>query len=319
MTFPTFQQRLQTQQVLLHNLGHSFVQDTGFFKILSAPIVSYSMATLRSVLAWNTSKQTETNPKSSEEEKLFAKTEALKTTIREFGGATMAFGVMASFNAVMDAPTKWFFGVERTRTDVTGPLKFVSKSVQNWITNKDLNITKAPEALGSGVAIHIPLKPQAHWQYQAQNWLARHWVFDPATLLGQPLQGLSKAQLVESALKEATSRDTLVKQGFNNIRSIGVPVAGGVLACMTGGWLLERTALLRFDKVMDLAQRLLHDKAQEAATTTVPVPSSPSKVKDVTPVFQDESSTACIQPEKQTFKAMAPLPVTPLTTTGLWY
>lgn len=255
--------RFEKLQQLTATLGRSFLQDTTFFKVASAPLASLLLVNMRTIIAKQSAEKAKNS--GSEEEAHFAEVEALKTVVREWGGVLSSFGLMALFNIAMDRPSQLAFGVDVKKHGVVGPVQYISQATQ-LLLGLPVEVKHPPVALGSQSSLIITKTPNV-LQKAGQQFLKTCLVFKPQQVLQQAM--------AEQGVLSATQRhEALVKAGMSNWRNLAVPFMGMGIAMGAAGWVLERTTLLRFEKIIariqhlrSLAQSPLHRHGQAKQAT----------------------------------------------------
>jgi hypothetical protein len=250
------QTQLQAFGQLTRNMLQSFMQDTGFFKTASAPLASLLLVNTRVIVAKQSAEKVKNSPDPDEAQ--FAEVEALKTIVREWGGVLSSFGLMAVFNIAMDRPSQYLFGIDVTKVGVVGPVQYISQSLQLLLGSK-LQVAPAPVALGSQQYMHVRENPTA-LQKTARGLLHSLASFQKESILHKTAEALA---LPKAQLTPAQTEEGLLKAGMNRWRNVAVPLMGLGIAVGVAGWLLERSTLLRFDKII---QRIKILKASSASS-----------------------------------------------------
>jgi hypothetical protein len=230
------------------NFTQSLAQDTGFFKIASAPVASGLLVVARAGVSLNSVKQAREQQRPKHEQN-YIKEQALMTITREFAGLLLSYGLMSALNITLDNTVQVATGMRVDKPDVTGPLKALNQSIQ-IITGTRKQVNKAPEALGNTEDTKASL---------STNALQR---------------GLRKG-LAWAAFTSDKSLDALEhqKRGLSNLRNFGIPLFSTGVSVILAGWVLERTTLLHSNDIM----AYLHERRGRKRTSRrTPAQGSPS-------------------------------------------
>lgn len=220
--------RLTLLKQLGVNFRRSLVQDTAFFKMALAPIASALLVLTRVAMALHSAKKERAN--SDEEKAHYAKEQALMTITREVAGFGLSYGLMSVLNIAMDKPIQRLFGFKIENPDVTGPVKALSQGIQ-ILAGHQRSIHAAPFALGSGSSLSLIEEKGA-----SPNWIQKG------------MRQLLPFLALDSTLKTPMER---LKAGAKNVHHIGVPLISAGISVYLAGWVLERTALLKTDVIIE--------------------------------------------------------------------
>jgi|GEM_PF-6204019 len=243
--------RLTLLKQLGRNFGSSLVQDTSFFKIASAPIAGMLLVTARVIISLKSARDAEQTYGDNDERTQYIHEQALMTITRETAGLGLSYGLMNLLNIVLDGPSQKLFGMRVDKPDVTGPVKALNHFVLILAGTKK-SIAIAPEALGVETTIR-PLEEMG----QKPNGLQ--------TFMRHALKPFSKGADLQGLSGQARHIETL-KQGMKNFKNLGVPLFGTGVSIYLAGWVLERTALLKTDKIIDSMKQRYEKHKQHAMT-----------------------------------------------------
>jgi hypothetical protein len=236
------------------NFTRSLAQDTGFFKVASAPIASALLVAARIGVSLHSVNQAHQN-NSDKETQNYIKEQALMTITREVVGLGLSYGLMSGMNISLDNLSQVSTGIKVDKTDVTGPLKALNQASQ-IILGQRKSVEVAPLALGS--AVSTTLKEETGGTPNA---------------LQRSIRPLVKRFAFTSP--RTASEAELLKAGMKNLQGIGFPLLSTGVSIYLAGWLLERTTLLHSDSIMGY---LRHKRQQRTETTTEPPKASTALV-----------------------------------------
>ena len=235
--------RITLLKQLKVNMIRTFVQDTSFFKIALAPIASALLVATRVATALKSAKDAHNhlNPEDAE----YAKEQALMTMTREVAGFGLSYGLMSVLNIATDKPVQRLFGYKFHQPDVTGPVKGITQAIEILVgTRKE--IEAAPFALGGETIIEA-----IEEKGKTPNFLQKAMRRVLPYLTG------------DTRLTQPADR---MKAGMKNVREIGVPLVSAGISIYLAGWLLERTALLKTEAIMDRIKKKNNQKPSETST-----------------------------------------------------